>query len=176
MTVTAAEFALTTPMPGWADVQGLPSGIWSADISLTGDASGGLRSISILFASTGQSNPRFYSLEYFNFVDTQNSTENMSIFTSGMGSRQSGGPGFVGMNIVTNTGQTVARSSPEETLAFKGLFLGRQSARNAPALLGIDGDNFDTDVLRVGVAGYVWDSQAMGVSGGIKRPPGPWPA
>lgn len=175
MTVSGGGPAVQTPLPAVPTQLGAPVGIWSVDESITGDASGGSRVLVLTFAASGQSNPRFYSLEQLTVVDSANLALNCSVITSGMGSRPSGGPGIWRVNLLLRTGGDSIGGLPGDQRNFLPAYLGRQDDRTVAADLAATVTNNDGGVFRVSAAGYVWDSKAMNVAGGLVRPPGPWP-
>lgn len=157
---------------------GLPVGIWYSHAEVTGDASGGIVGILILFQpAAGPTNGQFYSLEQLSARIDAEANRSMSVrsvnFGTGLGSGQ---PGQLNIEWTTWTNVTgiaasgLALSDPEQTVGFRKVFLGRP-VQGAQAQINIAMTNIGAGVsLDVTAMGYVWNPGAVNSPLGIRRP------
>ncbi len=149
-----------------------PLGLWLASVSITGDATGGDKQASVMFASAFQEHNRnFYSLEQIGMQDGSPVDQRASMSTDNMDSDGSAPLTHqITLDMLTNEGGNSA-ITPAASEAIRGLFLGRQRLAGQVAQLNFRLDNVNTVILDVSVQGYYWGPRSILAPGGLQRPP-----
>lgn len=168
MTVLGSGFAISKDWEGFREAQ-FPIGAWEADVSVTGDASGGARQISITFRQTGQAPSALaYSLEDISLQDLDDNTKNVQVFSSGFKLIKQ-----LLFNVGASAGGTFASVNQLNTRGLP-LFLGRVEGVVGAALT-IQTSNVDLALFNVRAEGYTWSQRSILTPGGYQRPlTNPW--
>lgn len=174
MSVAISEPISVLPWQGHQD-PALPSGTWVADMSVTGDGSGGAVALAAVLSTTSLDVPgnRLWSLDAFNFSNLDNLARNGQLLISGftMNITQAGAIARR-WTLDTIAGNAQGNMDPTE-LVFLPVFLGRQN--NALALAQVIftfTTNADTVVYNAFFGGYFWAPAARAAPGGPRRPLG----
>ncbi len=161
---------------GWIDPR-YPIGYWQAALTATGDASGGILGIDLVF-QTAQSlrlNSQMYSVERLSARAGDSVARVMGVTAVNMG-----GPSNLGFSheysILTRAINGAAFTSiSAEGLQMIPWFLGSQRIAATTASLSLITDNVDTIVFKFEAEGYRWSARSVLVDGGPQRPPtGPY--
>lgn len=162
MTVQALAGIINKGWEGFEAIQ-LPIGAWQASGSVTGDVSGGTREFLVIFRTTGDPvSAMAYSLEDLSVQDTDVSTKQLNVSTSGfklLKQRR--------MTIGTPSGGNVA--SLLNLWDVLPLFMGQLQGISG-AQLRISTSNVNLDDLIVSAEGYMWDARTILAPGGYLRP------
>jgi len=161
---------------GWLDPR-YPIGYWQAALEVTGDASGGLLGIDLVFqpAEPVFLNSQMYSVERFG-IATNDANQRLGRLTA----VNMGGPANVGfsheysilLDPITIVGGSAARGSE---MTFLPWFLGSQRTPGITASVSVVLSNNDTVVFKFEAEGYRWSARSVLVDGGPQRPPtGPY--
>lgn len=170
MTITATNGQLVFREFAGFDDPGLPAGYWVALVSVTGDASGGVRTLPVTFNLLGAPlDSRFYSVEQIAIFDAQASA-GVHMFTFA---------GFdqIGTGTKLTTFQTGDLAGPLNTAALvrdirPKAFLGQQGNIGTATVLTVDVPNADGIVVQAQAEGYFWTARSVNVDGGLRRPLG----
>jgi len=149
----------------------LPVAAWFAQGTLTGDASGGARLIDIRFRNTGDPlSALTFSLERLSLLDTNDSSKNAQIFTSGFILLQN-----YFMSLTSSGGGSFASISVDRLSGFP-LFLGTLSpVAGGQSALSIQTTNVDLADFIIRAEGWLWSQRTKSQLGGFMRPVGgPW--
>lgn len=171
MTVLITIPVQTRPFTGYS-TEGLPSGMWAVTQDLTGDVSGGLRIISVIFAATGAPlGALLYSIEQLAVEDTDNNAKICDVLTSRMDPIQGSNLSpTVTLNVLA--GSTIASLDAVGLRALKGWFIGRVEGPAAAGTLDLRVTNVNLETFTIFVQGYFWVPRAATVDGGPRRPVG----
>jgi len=155
---------------GYAD-PALPQSMWVGVGSVEGDASGGLRTVTLnLKAAAAALATEAFSLEQVSVVTLETADRSLEI-TSGNFDFVEGLPSDViySARSLLDAATTQAIMDPS-TLGLP-VFLGRPKLANAAAFLNFEAVNVNLVALIVHAQGYRWDGAAMAAPGGPQRPP-----
>lgn len=149
----------------------LPAGTWFADMAITGDASGGAVALAAILSTTSLNVPgnRLWSLDAFNFSNSDNLARNGQLLVSGFTMNITQGGVARRWTLDTIAGNGEGNTDPLE-LVFLPVFLGRQN--NALALgqvIFTFTTNANTVIYRTFFGGYFWAPAARAVPGGPRR-------
>lgn len=169
MSVVADFPVIQRPWKGYAD-PGLPVGMWIAQGSILGDASG--TAMSIIFVFKGEGEPlggRYYNIEQLEVHTTDDV-------------RNDGGLQIVNFDIVGSTGlitrtislrlkgDDVTLSALEPGFMKFPIFLGRPQLVDLEAQVLIRTANDDGETFFATAQGYIWEPRSLLVDGGLRRP------
>lgn len=158
----------------------LPVGLWVGRGNVTGDGSGGLRTITLVFnPATAPLLSLAFSLEQVSIRDGDNVTKTLHLATSTLDPLAGQANTFeIGVDVVASQ-NSIALLSENGSRALRGLFLGRVSAELALQTAGLSliGTNLSAPILRLSAQGYVWAARSQSApNGGLLRPnPGLYP-
>jgi len=169
-----SNLSLTTrPFNGWDDPS-LPLGYWVANTFLTGTASGGEQTISVIFsASATPLNSNFYSLEQLTLQYVTTTARPISVRTGNMDMGSLGGAVDMGVIVQLVAGTThggIAMMSPRDAEYFKGIWLGSPRLSTADAKLTAQADNTNGAPFVFAAQGYYWGPRSILTPGGPQRP------
>ncbi len=157
---------------GWTDPR-YPIGFWQAALAVTGDVSGGLLGIDLVFqlATAARLNSQMYSVERFTITSTDNTDRHIQLTAPNMG-----GPANKGFTheyaITMNAMDTPADGAMDPTsLNLVPWFLGSQRIPGVTASLTLVTDNLDGITFELEAEGYRWSARSVLVNGGPQRPP-----
>jgi len=176
MTIGVSARARHMPFRGPDDVS-MPSGMWVADVEVTGDASGGEMVLNVILTESAQADESFYSLEQFAYQTDQDSGL-LSTF-SAFNMRNYADPASP-RSMTYNTGPGINGEAgrhgplPRDTGGLTPLFLGQGPGVNVAAQLfiGLTTTNTLAVAFRTHLWGYRWGGQAMDTPTGPRRPLG----
>lgn len=151
-----------------------PLGSWFAEVQATGDASGDINELDIVFTlqSAAGLNSNMYSLEFFS-TSTSDAAERFAVIRT----INIGGPSTAGLDhafsIATRRGDASLALSPvtPEALNIVPWFLGSQRVLGVTSLIAIQGNNVLGLVRRFAAEGYYWGARSVLANGGPQRPP-----
>jgi len=153
----------------------LPEGLWMTEGAIVGDASGGVRSVSLVFNPLGAPELSLaYSLEQIAIVDSDNVTKTGGLETAGMEPLVDNASMdiAIALSVIANgSGQALLSEGGYETV--HGIFLGRVR-RNVVELSGVTFRlaNLLNATLTFAAQGYVWGARSWSApDGGLLRPP-----
>jgi len=159
---------------------GLPVAIWTQSFSLTGDASGGSRTMITEFkAASSPAHPRLYNLEQMDIFDNKSIGAIVDILWNGFdrppGTTSEGsGLGAFGYTIAMQASAIAGSlASGFDTPPFP-ILLGIPAAVVSQCVVQIRAENSDGDLIRAKLHGYVWDARSFQTDGGPQRPKGLW--
>lgn len=157
---------------GWTDPR-YPIGFWQAAITVTGDATGGLVGLDLVFQGglEPRLNSQMYSVERFAGSQSIGTNEEYSVEAVNMG-----GPantGFVHRYLVRMIGRGGGGSGSiaGNDFTFLPWFLGSQRTPGITAALSLVGLNIDGVAFTFEAEGYRWSPRSVLVDGGPQRPP-----
>lgn len=171
MTVLTRTAIKRRPWRGYDD-PGLPVGMYFAQASVLGDASGG--DMIIFFSFKGEAEPisgSFYNIEQFNVFD--NNTSVHSGHMVAVNFEQVSETGAINrqwrFQLAQNANAFGALN--RETYIPLPLFLGPVAPiRDLSADIEIGVDNVLNDTLFATIQGYIWESRSVQAEGGLRRP------
>jgi len=166
-----AEFpVLQRPWRGY-DSPGLPAGMWIAQGTALGDASGGTQSVGFVFKDEAVPlGGRFYNLEQLSVHATFGTITDMALV-------------LLNFDIVGSTG--LVNREHHLTLSTDGvttaslvdmdgprlpLFLGRPSLVGLNTVLRIRTSNLNNETVFFTCQGYIWEPRSLLEDGGLRRP------
>ena len=169
MSVVADFPLIQRPWKGYSD-PGLPVGMWVAQGTILGDASGG--SQAVIFTIKGEGQPlgaRFYNVEQVecNFTDQGNfpaelSIQNMDVIGStGLVTRR------LHFDLLTDG---VTNSGLQTNTIHVPIFLGRPQLIGIAAELVFATPNQLNETLFATAQGYIWEPRSLLTDGGLRRP------
>jgi len=172
MTIGVAARATHLPFNG-PDDPSLPSGIWNADIEVTGDASGGIMAVDVILANSGELIDSFFSLEQVGLQLDQDAGVNNSFFVANQDNLRSPGTPIsstFAQQMFTGAGD--GRSGPRGGADYLPYFIGKPPAAVAGAQMFLRWQATNTDLVawRGHVWGYVWGPRAISTPTGPRRP------
>lgn len=170
MTIVASGSPINKGWEGY-DNPSLPIGAWEFDLGVTGDASGGVREVDIVFKESGAPlSALAYSIEHLSLQDLDNTTQNVSLFTSGfvLLKQLLLSVGTFSPGNFASSNQLIARGIP--------LFLGQiQPVAGGGAIVHIQINNDDLELFNVRAEGYTWSQRSILARGGYQKPlTSPW--
>jgi len=155
-----------------------PIGYWQAALSVSGDATGGLVGIDLVFQTANgpaRLNSQLYSVERFSAVQNDGTSKVLTIAAVNMA-----GPRNRGFNHEYTVAMTGRTGGGRAALAAEALnlvpwFLGSQRTPGIVASLSLVTSNVDTVITTFEAEGYRWSARSVLVDGGPQRPPtGPY--
>jgi len=157
---------------GWLDPR-YPIGYWQAVLTVTGDATGGLIGVNLVFqeATTPRLNSQMYSVERLGITRAASTDHVFSVAATNMA-----GPaneGFIQQYIYRTLGRSGGGSSAIEASQLTNLpwFIGSQRAVGITASLALVGANSDLVDVTFEAEGYRWSPRSVLIDGGPQRPP-----
>ena len=173
MTVVGTIQVESRRFSGWLDPR-YPIGFWQAALIVTGDATGGLVSVELVFQTADgpeRLNSQMYSVERIGVTTSTGGDRDARI-----GALNMGGPSNLGFSHSyavflqsLSGGQGTALDARFLTLI--PWFLGSQRLPGIVANLSVSLANFDTELVKFEAEGYRWDARSVLVDGGPQRPP-----
>jgi len=165
MTIVTSLAASRRAYPGY-DEPNLPLWSWAQEVSVIGDASGGTRTASIIFApTTGPKVSLLWSLEQISVFDTDNNSKNLDLMFEGFD--QVLGTALYRLNVGDGV---LFASIPLQNYPQFPLWLGGHRQEGSPAQINLVAANINGTVLAFGAQGYVWGSRSASIPGGPQRP------
>jgi len=171
VTVSVSDSIRNRPWRGYDD-PGLPVGMYFAQNSVVGDASGG--DMIVFFDFKGEGEPisgRFFNLEQINIFHSDVASKPGHIVANNW---ETIGPvGLVNrqwkFQLVTNVNGVAAMS---DLLYFPlPLFLGSAAPlADLASDLEVGVDNVNVSSLTVTIQGYIWEPRSVQAEGGLRRP------
>lgn len=167
---------------GWGGLESpYPVGMWFVEVGIlvSGDGSGGNHDLFILFNPAGGAlDSKLYNLEQMNATNFIAAAASLQLQVAAQGM------GLLAPTLQDSLAQTwvVNTRVPEVTdlaaTAFSDIlqratFLGRQVDTSSASQIRIRTVNVNAQTLVVNALGYIWDSKAMSLPGGPRRPPDP---
>lgn len=157
---------------GWIDRR-YPIGYWQAALLVTGDATGGLLAVDLVFQGGVAAflNSQMYSVERF-AAETNNSTSR----TVRISAVNMGGPTNLGYSheytviLLAQPNLAGAALAPSENNICPW-FLGSQRTAGVTASLSMVAENVDGVSVKFEAEGYRWSPRSVLVDGGPQRPP-----
>lgn len=161
---------------GWVDPR-FPIGYWQAALTVTGDGTGGLLAIDLVFqgAIPGFLNSQMYSVERVGVAASNNVARVVSLIAPNMAGPSN--QGFVNQYALAMSPHTHGGGSAinGDQLTFLPWFLGSQRAAGTTASVSMVTTNTDTIAFTFEAEGYRWSSRSVLIDGGPQRPPtGPY--
>jgi len=157
---------------GWVDPR-YPIGYWQASLSVTGDATGGLAAIDLVFqgAEPANLNSQLYSVE--RVAASQNNGSNQLISLEAVNMGGPANQGFIHRYVIPMTGRTGGGQAALDGGSFTFLpwFLGSQRTPGIKASVSFVTANVDTVITTFEAEGYRWGARSVLVDGGPQRPP-----
>ena len=169
MSILASDNARLREFRGWQLPQ-LPIGYWAGQVSVVGDASGGVRQLEMSFnPSAAPRSSIFYSLEQVYITDTNNTTKVGVIESLSMDGVADLILNWV-MSLPLTLSQTSAHTNAPDAGHLRGTWLGRQAGAAVNPRLRYTTSNINGSTLLMVVMGYSWSSRAIMAEGGPVRP------
>jgi len=168
MTVAANFPVIQRPWAGYTD-PGLPVGMWIAQGSLLGDASGGNQTIFFNFKGEGEPlGARFYNLEQVEVHSTrsvtqQNGTINLDNFDI------VGSTGLINRRILVSIFAEGTTNSSMPPLRLP-IFVGRPQLVDLASDIALQMANVDLETIFFTGQGYIWEPRSLLMDGGLRRP------
>ncbi len=157
---------------GWTDPR-YPIGFWQAALVVTGDVSGGLLAIDLVFQTASPSvlNSQMYSVERIAASQDGGTSRTMTV-----GAVNMAGPsntGFIQQYALIMPGRSGGGAAAAEGSQFSMLpwFLGSQRQAGTTASLSLLTENVDAVTVAFEAEGYRWSPRSVLVDGGPQRPP-----
>jgi len=176
MSVIAQIVVESRRYSGWIDPR-YPIGYWQAALNVTGDATGGLLGIDLVFQGPVPPalNSQMYSVERLDATTADGVSRAVSIEAVNMaGPANQGFLQRYAFNLDRSTGLGRA-SLRADQLDLLPWFLGSQRTPGITASLSLVAENIDTIVYTFEAEGYRWGARSVLVDGGPQRPPtGPY--
>jgi len=170
VTINANFPVVQRPWKGYED-RGLPVGMWVAQGSVQGDASGGQMTVAFNFKGEGEAlGARFYNLEQIEVHTTANSVangglviENFDIVaTTGLINRQK--------HLAIESDGTTDASLRDGEGPRLPIFLGRPQLVDLATDLRVAIPNALNEVLFFTGQEYIWEPRSLLTDGGLRRP------
>ena len=173
MSITGDSPVAYRRFSGYADPR-YPEGQWVGSITLSGDASGGTSTLSLVFseATVAVLNSRMFSLEEFGVSVSAGANDDGRLSTDNLGlGGQAAFQHRFSMSIDTPGGVATVQLRTDSQNILP-LFLGGQRVISVQTRIlwqqGNPGAGVDT---RFEAAGYWWGSRSVMIDGGPQRPP-----
>lgn len=169
MTVIAAVTVLQRPWKGYED-PGLPVGMWIAQGTILGDASGGDARIFFIFKPEGDPlGARFYNLEQLEVHSTRVGTVDGALIINNFDIIS--GTGLVNRRIHLILRSDGISNAQLDTSSVKlPIFIGRPQLVDLEAQLQVNFQNFLMETLFFTGQGYIWEPRSLLEDGGLRRP------
>jgi len=155
------------------EAPGLPTGVWAALVTVTGDATGGVRTALINFSIQGTiGGGNLFSLEQLSIADGANVSKLVQCeFVNMDGLAPTGAPFRNEFLYQLTLGPAASRAvrSPSQVSPLP-IFAGipRKGFSGSFSTVAV---NVDAEVLQVEAQGYVWAPRSLNTDGGLRRPP-----
>jgi len=165
------------PIQGGNPELGQAAGLWTAEVQVIGDASGGAMKTQFDFASSLQGKSgNMFSLEQLGIVFAASSAGGLLFQVINMHQTEKV-TNRVNFEIGMSQPVTGERQVPQATEGLKkmGLFLGQQASGGVACGFTISRNNLDGISMNVSALGYWWPPAAKRAPGGLVRPLGPFP-
>jgi len=165
MSIVTSIEARRRAYPGY-DEPNFPLWSWAQAVFVVGDASGGNRTASIVFATgAGPKVSLLWSLEQISAFDTDNNSKNIDLMFEGFDH-------VVGTSLYRlSLGDGVQMASiPLQNYPQFPLWLGGHANQGSPAQINLVAANINAEVLAFNAQGYVWGSRSASIPGGPQRP------
>jgi len=178
MSIVAQIVVESRRYSGWIDPR-YPIGYWQAALALTGDATGGVIGIDLVFqdALSARLNSQMYSVERFMARTSDGVTRTAQLQAVNMGGPSNEGFSHEYALFLTPYTGFGGASLRGETMPTLPWFLGSQRTPGITASLSFVSDNTDTIIFKFEAEGYRWGARSVLVDGGPQRPPtGPYRA
>lgn len=148
----------------------LPIGAWETDQGVTGNASGGSRTIVWTFAQQNEANAIAWSIEQIAVQDLRDANTTFQLFTSGFDLLT-----HVSVNLRASASGSFA-TVPLEDMDGLPIFLGvpNKAQGVGAATLYLQLDNSNGALCNARLQGYIWGPRTTSAAGGYLRPRGPW--
>lgn len=173
VSVGASQFARHLPFDGSSDPS-LPTGIWQADVEVTGDASGGTISADVLLQGSGEPEDTFYSLEqWLDQHDTAGGTTRVLRFLNQHNYRDPATPISSSHQGAGAGGSGTATGWQGRDIYPQRYFVGRAAPPSVAVQLFIRFETTNTlnIAYRIHAWGYKWSGRAIATPMGPRRPP-----
>ncbi len=174
--VSVAEVAVfeMEPWGGYQDDR-LPIGIWKGQAEVTGDVSGGLRSVSVVFAPAEMVRTLLiFSLDELYITDTKATSVEVLVQAQNLGSVSNGNDRPFTLRLNLNGGPAgtgLGTIVGDQRAGYLPAFLGGQRNPNSTTRLIAQVENSDGHVFQMWAGGYVWGSRSLSAaSAGPVRP------
>lgn len=162
MSVTTTALAIRQPWQGFMRAE-LPIGSWRSKLELTGDGSGGVRQLTIIFRGAVETRSALaYSMERMSCQDTDNLAKNVQGETAGFDLETQ----FLAR---VEQGVTIA-ALRDGTNEITRHFLGVAERAAASVVLIIQTPNVTGEVFTVEAEGYIWSQRSINAEGGYQVP------
>jgi len=158
---------------GWEDPR-YPIGFWQAALTVTGDASGGVLGVDLVFQTANgpqRLNSQMYSVERFTITIAAGANRDVRILANNMGGPENQGFKNEYAVFVEDLAGVGASALMAHMLVLCPWFLGSQRTAGQTASLSIVLDNPDTVAVDFEAEGYRWSPRSVLVDGGPQRPP-----
>ncbi len=173
MAIVAQQIVESRRYNGWADPR-YPIGYWQAARSLTGDGTGGLLGIDLIFQQANgpaRLNSQMYSVERLTVTGSDGLNRLARITAVNMG-----GPAnqvfshtyVLDLRATTGVAGSAALGNMFTMLPW---FLGSQRQAGTSASISLIVGNVDTITFTLEAEGYRWSPRSVLVDGGPQRPP-----
>lgn len=148
-----------------------PSAMWVAQLTVTGDATGGTRNARIVFnQATAVRLSRYFSIENLSVRDSNNVAKDCQLTVNNL-DPLAGIAKLQEYGLALIQTQIAAELDPASALVMRGLFLGVQGVIGIETGISIFVDNVNLAALSIAAEGYVWGARsASAAGGGIIRP------
>jgi len=169
MSVVTEFPVLQRPWKGYAD-RSLPVGMWIAQGTQLGDATGGTQAVLFIFKAEGQPlGARFYNVEQIEVhatvavsSDAEMSIQNMDVIGStGLVTRR------YHLDLITDSVTNIALRPPGGWLP---IFLGRPQLVGISSELAFSAPNTLNETFFATAQGYIWEPRSLLNDGGLRRP------
>jgi len=158
---------------GWLEPQ-YPIGFWQAALSLTGDVSGGLLGIDLVFQQANgpaRLNSQMYSVERFAIQSTFNGGKAARIRAINMGGPSNQAFKHEYTALLQAQDGTDDSALVPVAMTLVPWFLGSQKQAGTTASFSMILDNLDGVIVDFEAEGYRWSPRSVLVNGGPQRPP-----
>lgn len=156
---------------GGYDDPALPEGIWVVLAIVTGNGSGGIMQVNIVFQQfeAARLGSEMFSIEQLSCQTSVNVTEQCQVETFNMGPLPSNPKWLL---FIEDGGAGVnSSSSRANAIAYNGLFLDGPILPAQTAALSLTVANADPKVMLVSAEGYIWGARSRSLPGGPRQPP-----
>ena len=169
MSVVATFPVLQRPWRGYSD-PGLPVGMWVAQGTILGDASGGTQAV--LFNFKGEGDPlggRFYNVEQIEAHSTTLSTASAELSLQSFDVIGSTGLVTRRIHFLLITDAITNASLQTDTIRLP-IFLGRPQLIDIASEVAFSTVNQLNETFFATAQGYIWEPRSVLTEGGLRRP------
>jgi len=161
---------INRPWRGYDD-PGLPSGMWVAQGTIIGDATGGFTQVSFNFHIAGAPlSARFYNLEQLEVHKNNDAAQLMGLTLVNFDVAPIGVPNRVIQLSLSPTDVQTDAAALDNVAVDLPLFLGRTITAGLATQLIVSGVNVDAVSLNAMAQGYTWEQRSVQAPGGLRRP------